>query len=472
MARKNKNTVFIFQIVENYLKLASCSVGHSGMEIHEIELLEFPGQAEEKKIQQELKSAFQRMQYRNEPVFVCLPRLLATCRYIKVPSRIPQEIEKIASYQASRYLPYPANELVTGFEVISSDKDGYSHVNLIVVQRNTVVRYLDLLCGYKPAKININLSSYGLAGLYNYLRPREPSPVTLVDIDAAQAEIAIVSQGKAILSRSIKFNRQGDLTGYLFEELRRTREAYLKETAGTIGEKVFIFGQKKTAQAFGDFLKVQQGFSVETMVFDRKIKFSDKAQELVMNSQFSFSALIGTPLEKLPESLNLIPREAKRNASQAVYFKSRFKITLLLAGLIAVWGVAILKNLDNKTKYLEQLKVQLSRVSKEARPLEKKERMLKAMALRPQDKFNTLDVLNGVYRSIPADVVLTYLVYDESQQLSLRGNAGQLNDVFKFVQQLEGATVLKGFSVKVRYATKRATSSGETVDFEISCAKR
>jgi hypothetical protein len=53
----------------------------------------------------------------------------------------------------------------------------------------------------------------------------------------------------------------------------------------------------------------------------------------------------------------------------------------------------------------------------------------------------------------------------------LRGQAEELNVVFEFASQLEKSPVLNNFNTKVKYATKKKTRTGDTVDFEIACTK-
>jgi Tfp pilus assembly PilM family ATPase len=111
MKAKNKKAIFICHIGENALKVIKCALNKNEVrEFVDLEVRSIPPDTDDKKISAQLKQVFDKLEYKNEPLVISLPRNQATCRYLKVPTEKPQEIERIISLQASRFLPYPAGE--------------------------------------------------------------------------------------------------------------------------------------------------------------------------------------------------------------------------------------------------------------------------------------------------------------------------------------------------------------------------
>ncbi|MDD4900323.1 MAG: hypothetical protein PHG68_07065, partial [Candidatus Omnitrophica bacterium] len=102
----NKNTVFILQITDNAFKAVKCS-RDGKKEFLGLEFEALAESADNQKLTQKLLAAAQKLGINNYPVILSLARNQATCRHAILPAQSPQEIAKIASLQAPRYLPYP-----------------------------------------------------------------------------------------------------------------------------------------------------------------------------------------------------------------------------------------------------------------------------------------------------------------------------------------------------------------------------
>ncbi|MBI4972841.1 MAG: hypothetical protein HZC16_03380, partial [Candidatus Omnitrophica bacterium] len=137
-----KKTIFICQFTENHLKVIKFSFHQSQDKFLGREVEEIPPDIDQRLLGQKLKRIFDKLTYRQNPIILSLPRSQATCRYLKIPSILPEEIEKIAQLQAMHYLPYPSGELITGYQIIETNKAGFSYINLIIVHQDIVERYL------------------------------------------------------------------------------------------------------------------------------------------------------------------------------------------------------------------------------------------------------------------------------------------------------------------------------------------
>jgi len=469
MRTKNKSAVFILQINEGFLKAIKCSGDKNRREFVGLQLEALPADLDERGLVFKLKQLLSRLEYRDEPVIVSLPRNQATCRYLKIPSTNDKEIKKIVNLQASRYLPYSADELITAYQVVSIERSGNSFVNLVIAHKDAIERYIRISNELRAKKIAIVLSSFGLCNLLML----EPGTVMILDLDFNQAELAIASGKKLLFSRSFKLDRmQPDWKNQLVDEINRTQEAYIKEVSGLRPARCIITGAANIIEESFEFLKQNTSLPIEVLALRNKAVFTGSASSGVLNSSNSFDSLIGLGLEELPESLNLLPENMKENIRKFTRRYEYIRAAALIFGIIVVWFFATLKDLDNKAKYLTQLRSELNEIAKEARPLEEMEKRFKILESQTTQKPTSLDILYELHQIAPGDISLSNLIYEDNNRLVLRGQSMVLNSVFNFAAKLKKSQVFNNFSVDVRYATPKKTQTGEIVDFEIVCAKK
>jgi Tfp pilus assembly protein PilO len=147
------------------------------------------------------------------------------------------------------------------------------------------------------------------------------------------------------------------------------------------------------------------------------------------------------------------------------------RLAIYLVAIVFILGLALAKNLDNKAAYLKRLKEELGKISQECLPLEEMEDRLKVLEKYSGQRLSSLDLIYTVNQALPQGVTLSSFIYEEPNELVLRGAAPELSYVFRLVADLQKAVSLRKFNVKVRYATKKRVVSGEIVDFEIACLK-
>jgi Tfp pilus assembly PilM family ATPase/Tfp pilus assembly protein PilN len=474
MKDKFKNSIFICQITENYLKAIKClshnksKAGFVGLETESI-----PADIDDKKLSEILNQVFKKLDYRLNPIIVSLPRALATCRYLKVPASGPEEIENIAQLQASRYLPYPAQDLITAFQRVSTDNEGFSHINLVIVHRATIERYLRVFKDLKPAKISMVLSSYGLNSLYSYVRPDDAGPVVVVELDSQQVEIAIISSKKLLFSRSFKLARTAaNWPDLLIEQINRTRDVFLKEIPQEAPQKIVLVGSQRALSGLPDNLSRQMSLAIEVLPFTEQVNLTEEVKNNILNQEHSFAGLIGLGLREPEGSLNLLPEEMKKAIKNIAQRKRILHTSLSISVIILVLGLGIAKDLDNKSRYLARLKTELNKIQDEAKPLEDIEKRFALLAGQVSKKQTGLDMLYELHQVIPDEISLASLSIEEAKVVILHGQAPELNSVSVFVERLEKSAAFKGFDVKVRYATAKKTQSRDVIDFEIVCLRK
>ncbi len=474
MKTKNKNSLFICQFSETAVKVVTCLTGDSSKgKFTGLEIETLPADIDDKRLTEQLARLFKKLGYAGNPVIVSLPRSKAATRYLKVPTQIPGEIENIVALQAPRYLPYPAEELITGHQVISTDKDGYSQINLIIVHKDVIERYVRIFKEIKCSGISIILSSYGLGNLYEHIYPDASDTVMIIDIDYQQVEVAIFSRKRLLFSRYFKLNRtHPDWENIFIDDILKTQDVYSREVSDEPLAKIMLTGAGKTYQEFAQILrKSNTDLSIEALSY-YKINFADGLSNMVLGSENSFASIIGLGLKNVDENLNLLPLQIKDKSRERVQHQQRLQLGFFISLMFLVLGLGIAKNLNNKAMYLEGVKLELNKVAKEARLLEEIEKRLQLTRQRSENRIPSLDLLSELHQVIPGQVSLVTLTYGEDGTVTMRGQTPQLNSVFDFVGKLEKSAVFKGLGIKVRYATQKKTQGGDIVDFEIVCSKK
>ena len=468
---EKKGTIFLCSISESTVKLIKAQGGERKAFL-EAAIEQIPPALDEKKLSEKIASLFKKLGYSGNPIILSLSRNLATCRYLKVPTLDEREIEKIVSLQAPRYLPYPANELITSYQKITADREGFSHVNLIIVHRDVIARYIKLFAELKFAKPDIILNSYGLANFYNYLSAGVSGPTMVIDIDSNNVEVVVTDKRKLFFSRYIKINRM--LPAWkelLVAEVNKTIDAYLKETTGEGIQRIAVVGQSPVHQDALEALKNSLSLPGELISFDRKIHISAAALNQIAKVENSFYGLIGLGLAPCDKSLNILPADLKEQGRKQEKYKEQLNLIFIFVGIILIWVVAIAKNLNNKEQYLERIKQEVKKIEAEAKPLEDIEKRFKMIENRRQKGTSILETIRELFKILPSSITLNSLSYEEGQ-ITLRGQTPELNSVFSFVGELEKAGSFRKYNIKVRFATKKKVQAGEIVDFEILCANK
>lgn len=475
MIRKkgNKKSIFICQAAEGMLKAVRYTLsGGNKPEIAEVENLALPLDADDKKVSQGLTGLLKKLSGESSQFIVSLPRSSVTSRYIKVPAQNPHEIEKIVSLQAARYLPYPSNELNSGFEIIQTDAQGYSQVNLVIAHKDAIEKYLKASKEAKARSASIILSSYGILNLYNYCVPEGKDPVIILDIDFNQAELVVAGQGKLFFSRSFKITKTNlNWEKGLVEEINKSRDAYLKEVAKEFPGKIVVLTQGTNSAGLAETLRKLSKWQVEELPFLEKIKVPQELLSKISGFEYSFASLIGLGLSEFPEYLNIIPAELKEAGKKISLRKEHLRLAISIAGVVLIFALGMIRSLENKEEYLKRMKVELNKISKESRSLEEIEKRFQILEGYSKKRLSSLDILYELHKRLPEQIFLISLVYEDGNDLIIHGQAPELNFVFDFVSTLQKSEILKSFNIKVRYATKKKTQAGEIVDFEIACLK-
>jgi hypothetical protein len=435
----NIKTKFIVKIDNGSLKVLKCEFKNKQWQVNSrfVEILDQDISGSQ--ITEKLRDILKKLKFKNEPVVIVIGRKMAVTRYIGLPTTDKREITKMLEFWAPRCLPYPLEELSSGWASIDS-KDGYSKIMLSVVQRKEIEKVFTVLPVKAEQIEGVFLDSYGLAAWLV-----GSSPVMGVNIDDTAAQIVIAKGGKLLFSRiaSLDLNpiRSKNI---LFEEVDKSIQAYQRENIDACPSRIFFYG------------KVSQEMKAE-------IKLGNKFE-------------VNVSLEHDVECLGLLGlKEATLNLATADFLAKKenriselhFKRSLGLAALLLVFFIfGAQLYIRSQESYLEGLEKKIENISAEGRQLDAMYNALEQLGSQNTRKPVLLDLWSQLYKLLPSTVTLKTFSYQRSKEFVLKGRADNLLDALNAISILEKSGNFSG--LKVNYAGKSENVSGDSVGFQIT----
>ena len=406
-----------------------------------------------------------------------IPRHMVTTRYLKIPSIDPKEIQKMVELQVPRQLPYPPEQIVHAFNTNFSDKSGYSYVFLVLVHREIINRHLKILKDAGLASQAITLNSEGNPNLFqNSSLPGKDEEIILIDIDSNYADIEIISGRKLLFSRPVSLEAQSqDLTSTidswytkLTQEINRSQETCRKEIIQVKINRIILTGSLKIVSGLKDKLGVEFNLPVSILEPFKEVGITSGLElKKYIDGDDSFSSIIGLGITAIEPSFNLLPNEYKAEKEKLIKRKALLKTASLLAAFIFIILAIITKDAFLKNHYIKKFDTDYKKLSSQTQNLEAMLNKLKIIKGHFANKVKTVDIIAELFKTVPQGIWLNMLTYEADHSVTLKGQAGDLSSVFKFVDVLEKSPYFE--NIQVKYTTKRKLGEREITDFELAC---
>jgi Tfp pilus assembly protein PilN len=374
-------------------------------------------------------------------IVLILSRRLAVSRQIKVPSRDENEIKNMIVFWAPRCLPYPLEELVTSYSFLGKEEEGYSYLNLNVIHRDEIKRWLDVLNPWHNRVSLIMLSSDGLSAWANKLiKTGDFAAAAVLALEDTSAEMIITADNHLLFSRVFDFTNPQNL----LDEINKTMEVYQRESINPQPTRMIVTGGnceeiKK--------IMIQAGYkeNIQTVAAD--------------------SPVISGALKINGGSFNLLPPEVQETKKQNLIYNQLRSISFSVIALLIIIIVLIGLKFYRQTIYLNQLKSNLSVIIDEAKELRTMKNQLDVLQRKNLTSGKAVEIISELYKILPEQVLLTAVHYNHAGSLNFRGTAPETIIVLGIIPLLEKSDIFS--RGKVRYVTKRKIDNKEIVEFEI-----
>lgn len=474
-----------------------------------------PGESRKEIVINALKELKEDYALGGETVISAIPGYLATARTLTLPFRDKKKISHIIKFELEPNIPYPIDEVVVDFHLISENTKGSSALAW-AIPKKVISEHLAILeaVDWEPASLELDYLS--LANIFLKLYPNitEKKQVALIDIGASKTSVLIMGHKNLEFARS--FIKAGDFFTELISKdlnlpLNDAEEAKIRGEASIESslERGFSLLQKEIEHTFlaasslfsrdlaleevfftggGAKLKgllefMANAFKMKTTLFlpSSEILFSGPAnQKELLDSLAVSTGLALRGLSSLPIQLNL-RKEEFTPPGQDREFKNRaafIAIPLIILALLFVFNAyqkiqmkeeryKVLRNqirsvftqtfpdINNIVSEIDQLKAKL------------KEEQAKATAYGGSigAQLSALDLLRELSSRISKDtkVDVSELIVDQDA-VRLSGETDSFDSVDNLKKGLERSPYFK--EVKINNA--KVGTSEKIVEFRIS----
>lgn len=403
-------------------------------------------------------------------VIVNLPRYKATVKHIKLPSANQAEIESMVRLQAAKQLPIAQDKIISGYKIISTDKNGYSDVMMILVQRDIVDTMLNIFASAGVDIERLALSSEALSLLYlkSAKKNEGAAYISIVDIGDTVSEILIKRDGQILFTRSIQFKSHSEMEKMLADEIAKSLFTCKKTMPDLAISRMILTGRRSIVEK--EALLIKKALDVPMAYIDTLKPYPAKrllvpSKELLANESFTAVLSLGYNYNRL--ETNLIPQEIKSSRMSRIIKESLImSAVLFLSVTLGISGI-FAKDFFDRKRFLTSIDRRLAETKPKVERLSRLKEITYVIKKQLSLDGSCVDIIRELYMKIPPEITLTIFDYEDARSCILRGTSQKLSDVFKFISTLEKSKFFE--NVKVRYATKRVVRKRELTDFEIVC---
>ena len=413
-------------------------------------------------------------------VVAVVPREHVLTRVVKFPTVQPDELAQMAELYAKAQLPYPREQTVMDFSVVSQ-QEGFSTVAIIACQRDVVDRQLAVLHEAGLSVGWLTVSSWGVLGWYRRAVSRAvrrgqaseppPEPCLVLNTDDTRTDLVLIGEGRILSSRSASQGLQdwssaGDTAEILAAEVERSRAAIRKELPGTEVRSLLLTGLG-TLQPWAEQLSQRLALPVDTIDPVESFRGA-KVAATTTASPIVVGGLAGGGVEGV---LDLSPPEMHARVRHRQQQRELIAVSALMMALLAVGGALLAVEVFRRRHMAAQLDMVLTQIQPMAKRTQEQLRASQLVGSILDDRRRLAVLLSGVFRATPADMTLEGLIFERTRhELVLRGHAASTQAVLEYLKLLEQ---VEGVShVDLRYSTRRSTPAGERNDFEITLYQR
>jgi Tfp pilus assembly protein PilN len=347
---------------------------------------------------------------------------------------------------------------------------------LIIVARNIVKKQFMILerAGVRLEKVV--LVSESLAWSVPRIARLETgtAPLSILHIDENFTDFIVVSKNKPVFIRNISigtqqlYSEKDTATSRFIDEIKRSFEAYQTEDIEKGPRALVMTGAIEDLGEMESTLRESMPMQVSRMPYLDKISLARgalKSPDITKRS--SFFNIISALLAWRELGVNLIPEEVKLRKSVEERGRDLIKTGVLVLAIFVLFFSSLISKIYFRSSYLDILNVKYATLSKQAEKLEGQFNRVVRIKSYLTKRGHSLEVLGALHDTIPLELELNDIRYDQEGKLTVKGTARSMSTVFSFVDSMERSDYFS--DVKTRYTTKRKEGKRDVTDFEINC---
>lgn len=410
-------------------------------------------------------------------IIISFSRNSVTLRNLRIPSVNPTEIEDMIKLHVGRQVPYAKEEIVSGYSVIGRDNMGYSKIMLAIVHRENIRRIFRILEKAELYTDHIELSSEGtISWLERAVKLGEPKPENvfiILDIDTNFTDFLVASPSGILFSRVIAsgYEQLKDKEKWprFLGEIKQTIVISQGEEVSQKPNRIYITGAAESLKGLVSSLEAE--FNLPTTVVGPlegtplAKDFSRKPENAL--AQLSFASLIGLGVDIARKKITFaLPeaqiRKALRERSRDIMFLASGIMYIILI-ICGIYG----EKLHNRRAAIDLLNNRYEAVSGQAKILEEEVDRIQKIKSKLDTDSIVLNYLLELSKLLPPEITITSFTFSKDDKVNLKGQAGEMSNIFKFITTLEHSPYFK--DVQTRYTTRKKIDDKDVNEFELVC---
>ena len=453
--------IVIVQITESLLKVSPARQSGGVLEASVWATEPVTGLGDEL-IAEKLARIFRDFKLRQPAVVISLGRNTVTVRNLHLPSRIDDEIRQMVELKLARLVPHKREDVIFDFTVSGSDAVGYARVLLSVVRTEAVRRCAAIVEKAGGEVDRIVLSSYGVWQKARALVPAQDTDDVFLalDVDSDFTDFIIFSPSELLFTRTINIgaralleNKDGVVARFM-ADLQQSLMMFYNEELNKKPARVFVSG----AKIAGELARhIESGLAVDVVCAGGP---AAGVPEDV--SVFGLSCI--DTRDRKGAGFVLAEIQVRKTLSRTVrelVILGGLCVYLLSIGYLFYWG-----RVYHQQNYLAMVRERAAAVEKTLGDLPGKFKKIEFVRERLESRKAVLFVMVELQKAVPAKASVVFVSVEETGRVVVRGQAEELADVFKFVDNLEKSGGFR--DVQTRSTKKKKTLGRDLIEFELN----
>jgi len=459
------------EFAERYLKLVIAKPQITSSKLfHYVEPI---SSFSDEQITGKIKDILKKNKLKPKGLILCLSRNLVTVRNLHLPSKDKQEISQMIDLNIARIVPYKKEEIVFGYCILGADETGYTKVILAIVKGDAIRRQSKIIENTVLLIDKVSLSSYGI---WQWILNNHSSEINqtdlylILDIDFEFTDFIVFSHENLLFTRSINVGANAILD---------IGELGVTKLLGEVKQSLIMFYNeeinKKPAAVFLSGAHIKSGLS---KTIETELGFPVKLVKGPYPTETSGSKDGNIPNDV---SLTAISGLSSKDSGRILYFalpeiqirKSLREKTreLMIAGssfiyLFTIICVILFSNISHQESYLNKLNQRNAIIEKEMGNLSGQLNKIDFVKSYLSNRRKPLIVFTQLEKMTPDNISISSVAIDEQDKVSIKGQAMQLSDVFKFISTLEQVKYFK--NVETKSTRKKKVKDKDVTDFELA----
>jgi len=468
-------TVLVIEIGNDWLKIVEGKVSNQDVIINDgcfVKLSEIKNS-----VLDTVNSILKEKKWDKQNAISYLPRHLVTLRVLELPSDSPKEIDNIINLHIGQQTPYSREEIVFSYKIIPSERNGYARVVLVIARRNLIDERMDIMF---KASVNPQRMGLGTEGVlncfensyFNKLKLSDSQAIVLLDIDSNYSDFIVVHKGNLRFSKNILIganqliDEKEPYTIKFIDEVDHSLKVFSEESNNIQITKIFLSGAAKNIENLDKLINARFNLPCEAVDLLKNALNTEREDSIRANTKFiSLSPALGLLAKYKELEFDLMPNEKRIGQIMEEKRKNLTVTGILFSAIILTLSILLAIHINNKNIYINELKHKIASIKNVSDEVDKMRLSIDLVHERADASGDVINLLNEIYKAIPAEVYLTSVDIENRGQAHLKGHAVAISDVFKFVTALSASPFLE--KVRNTYATTKEEDNNQYADFEI-----